>query len=69
MLAMAVSLLFGLAAFAAFAVIRSSLVVAVGRARLILGDLAEIERGERASRSLTSGSRSRLAFRPGLAAA
>lgn len=44
MLAMAVSLLFGFAAFAALAVIRSSLRVGSARARLILAELAAIDR-------------------------
>jgi len=50
MLAMAVSLLFGFAAFAALAVIRSSLRVGSARARLILAELAAIDRRAGATR-------------------
>jgi hypothetical protein len=51
MLAIAISLLFGLAAFAALAVIRSSVTVGARRARTILAELAEIERRAGVSRS------------------
>ena len=50
MLALAISLLFGLAACAALAVIRASLLVGTARARLILAELAEIDRRASASR-------------------
>jgi len=43
MLAIAVSLLFGLAAFTALAVLASSLVTGARRARVILAELAEID--------------------------
>jgi hypothetical protein len=44
MLAIAISLLFGLAAFAALAVLGASLSRCARRARAILAELAEIER-------------------------
>ena len=44
MLAITVSLLFALAAFAALVVIRSSLAIGTARTRQILAELAEIER-------------------------
>ena len=50
MLAIAISLLFGLAAFAAVAVIQASLVAEVRRARIILSELAEIDSAERGSK-------------------
>ena len=45
MTAFAISLLFGLAAFAALAVISASVVAGASRARQILAELAVIERG------------------------
>ena len=69
MLALAVSLLFGLAALAAIAVIRSSLIVGIRRARVILAALDEIERGARVTRPAPAGSRPQLALRPAFAAA
>lgn len=44
MLAIAISLLFGFAAFSALTVVHASLVAGARRARLILAELAEIER-------------------------
>jgi hypothetical protein len=69
MLALAVSLLFGLAALAAVAVIHSSLVVGIRRARLILAELDEIERQARVTRPAPAGSPPQLALRPAFAAA
>ncbi|HEU4652261.1 MAG TPA: hypothetical protein VFS49_12680 [Croceibacterium sp.] len=65
MLAITVSLLFALAAAAALAVLRSSLLVGCARARLILAELAEIDRQARASRPAPA----LLQPRPALAAA
>ena len=67
MLIVAISLLFGLAAFAAIAVIRLSLTAGAGRARVILAELAEIDSGITQTRSAVH--RPRLAFRPSFAAA
>ena len=50
MLAIAIALLFGSAAFAALAVIRSSLRAGSARGRLILAELAEIDRRTGATR-------------------
>ena len=50
MLAIAVSVLFALAAFAASAVIHASWVTGSRRARAILGELAKIERETRVTR-------------------
>lgn len=54
MLAIAVSLLFGFAAFAALAVIRSSVAVGSARARMILAELAQIDRRPAVTRPLAS---------------
>ena len=59
MLAIAISVLFALAAFAALTVIRSSIVAGSRRARAILAELAEIERREGVTRT-------RSARQPGL---
>jgi len=67
MLALAVSLLFAVAAFAAVSVIRSALLVGSARARLVLAELGEIERRARVIRA-PSG-HSRPALQPELAAA
>ena len=69
MLAIAISCLFGLAAFAALVVIRSSLVAGAGRARMILAQLAEIERQPRVIRTVAALHRPRPAWLPALAAA
>jgi hypothetical protein len=68
MLGMAISLLFALAAVAAFAVIRQALLVGSARARLILAELADLD-GRAPVIRPAAGSRARPAFRPGLAAA
>ena len=68
MLAIAVSVLFTLAAFAALAVIHASLVAGARRTRAILAELAEIERGQRVIRVRPARLRPRAAF-PLLAAA
>lgn len=57
MLAVAISLLFGFATFAALAVIHASLVAGARRARLILAELAEIERAAGAPLTLSRNSR------------
>jgi L-arabinose isomerase len=67
MLAIAVSLLFGLAACAALAVIRVSLLTGWARARLILAELAEFDRQPLVTR--LPSARSHWAPQPGLAAA
>ena len=67
MLAIAIALLFGLAGLAAIAVLRASLIVGISRARLILAELAEIERRAGATRPATA--RPGLMLRPALAAA
>lgn len=48
MLAIAISLLFGFAAVATLAVIHTSVVTGARRARLILAELAAMDRAERA---------------------
>jgi hypothetical protein len=68
MLALAISLLFVLAAFAALAVIRRSLLEGTARARLILAQLAEIDRCGPATRLLPRV-QPLPAFRPGFAVA
>ena len=68
MLAIAVSLLFGLAAFAALAVISSSLATGLRRTRAILAELAEIERKARVTRA-RAYPRAQAVFQPALAAA
>ena len=65
MLAITVSLLFALAAAAAIAVLRSSVLIGSARARLILAELAEIDREARATRPVPA----LLQPRPALAAA
>lgn len=69
MLAIAISLLFGLAAFAALAVIRSSAIVGSHRARAILAELAEIDRRARVSRPRPAAEWQPLAPMPVRAAA
>ena len=74
MLALAVSLLFGFAAFVALAVIQSSVLVGARRTRAILAELGEIERRTRIARPrLTAAAsaprRSRPALQPLFAAA
>ena len=59
MLTITISLLFGLAAFAAMAVLGSSLIAGSRRVRAILAELAEIERLARVTRG-----RSALSMRP-----
>jgi hypothetical protein len=68
MLGMAISLLFALAALAALAVIRRSLVAGSARARLILAELAEIENCAAVTRP-SAEARLPLALQPRLAAA
>ena len=51
MLAIAISLLFALAAFIALAVLHASLVTGSRRVRAILAELAEIERSARVTRT------------------
>ncbi len=67
MLTIALSLLFGIVAFAAIAVLAVSLVSGARRARVIVAELATIERRAHVIR-LGSG-RSRPALLPALAAA
>jgi hypothetical protein len=69
MLAIAISILFALAAFAALAVIRSSVIAGWRRARAILAVLAEIERRGRITRTRPARPRPQPAFLPALAAA
>ena len=68
MLAIAVSLLFGLAAFAALAVIASSLSSGSRRVRAILAELAAIERKAPVTRP-RAYPRPQAVFQPALAAA
>ena len=68
MLAIAVSVLFALAAFAAFTVIHASWVTGSRRARAILAELAEIEREARVTRG-PARPRPWAIHRPALAAA
>ena len=67
MLAIAISLLFALAAFASIAVIATSLVAGARRARAILAELAEIDRPAPVIRLVST--RPAAGFRPLLAAA
>ena len=67
MLTIALSLLFTLAAVVAIAVVRASLVTGVHRARVILAELAEIERRAWATRPAPA--RPQHALRRALAAA
>ena len=70
MLTIAVSLLFGLAAMTALGIIRSSLIAGAARSRLILAELAEIDRAAaRTIRPATPRARPEPAFRPAFAAA
>ena len=69
MLAIALSCLFGLAAFAALVVIRSSLGTGAARVRIILGELAAIERQPRVTRTPRARPQSRPGVRPAFAAA
>ena len=69
MLAIAVSLLFGLAAFAALSVISSSLVAGSRRTRAILAELAEIERKARVTRPRAARPGPRVVLLPAHAAA
>ena len=69
MLAIAVSLLFALAACAAIAVIASSLLSGSRRTRAILAELAEIERGRRVIRMRPVRLQPRPVLTPLLAAA
>ena len=67
MLAIAIALLFGLAGSAAIAVLRAALIVGLGRSRLILAELSEIER--RAGAARPASYRPELVLRPAFAAA
>ncbi|HEY6814528.1 MAG TPA: hypothetical protein VI168_03210 [Croceibacterium sp.] len=67
MLAIAVSLLFGFTAFAALAVIVSSLLAGSRRARAILAELAEIDARPRVTRS--AAARPAAVLQPALAVA
>lgn len=69
MLAIAVSLLFALAAFAALAVTHAALLTGTRRVRAILAELAEIERSQRVIQRLPSRSRPQPVLLPLLAAA
>jgi hypothetical protein len=69
MLAIAISLLFGLAAFAALAVIASSLTSGARRTRAILAELAEIERKARVTRPRPVRFQPRAVLQPAFAAA
>ena len=69
MLAIAISLLFGLAAFAALAAFASALFSGARRTRSIMAELAEIERRARVSRPRPALSRPRAVLLPALAAA
>ena len=68
MLAIAVSLLFALAALAAVAVTRASLISGTRRWRLILAELDALDRAARVTRPVSAGLRPSLALRPALAA-
>ena len=69
MLAITVSLLFGLAAFAALATLCSSLLAGSRRARAILAELAEIERRGRVTRFRPALPKQRAVPSPAFAAA
>jgi hypothetical protein len=69
MLAIAISLLFALVAFASVAVVAASVTAAARRARAILAELAEIERPTQVIRLVPTRSRPAAGFRPLLAAA
>ncbi len=69
MLAIAVSLLFGLAAFTALAVIASSLISGSRRIRAILAELSEIERKALVTRPRSVRPQPGIVFVPALAAA
>ena len=69
MLTITISLLFGLAAFAAMAVLSSSLIAGSRRVRAILAGLAEIERLERVTRVRPALSKRREVLQPAFAAA
>ena len=69
MLAITISLLFGLAAFAAMAVLGASLMTGSRRVRAILAELAEIERRERVTRVRPALSTPRAVLQPAFAAA
>ena len=69
MLAIAVSLLFALAAFLALAVIHASLTAGAMRVREILAELAQIERSARVTRARPVLAMPRPALQPLLAAA
>ena len=69
MLAIVVSLLFGLAAFAALAAIISSLGVGVARGRAIFAELAELDRRSRVTAPWEADRPAAARSRPALAAA
>ena len=69
MLAIAVSLLFGLAAFAALVVIACSLTSGARRVWAIVAELAEMERQARVTRPLAARLQPRPAMCPAFAAA
>ena len=69
MLAIAVSLLFGLAAFAALAVIAFSLMSGSRRVRAIVAELAQIERRAPVTRPWAARLQPRPALLPAFAAA
>ena len=69
MLAMAISLLFGFAAFAAIVVIHASLVIGGRRARMILAALDEIEHAAGVKSAEVRRPRAAMARQPGFAAA
>ena len=69
MLAIAIALLFTLAAFAAIAVIATSVIAGARRARAIRAELARIERPAPVIRLVPARSRPAAGFQPLLAAA
>ena len=69
MLAIAISLLFALAAFASLAVIATSVIAGASRARAILAELAELDRPAPVIRLVPPRSRPAAGFQPLLAAA
>ena len=69
MLAIAIALLFALAAFASIAVVASSVIAGARRARAILAELAEIDRPAPVIRLVPTRARPAAGFRPLLAAA
>ena len=69
MLAITISLLFGLAAFAAVAVLGASLIAGSRQIRVILAEVAEIERRRRVTRVRPALSMPRAVLQPTFAAA